>query len=47
MNNESVILTDAGSLVITHTLSLGDIVVSVLLVAILFVMIYENIIRRF
>ncbi|WP_304522175.1 hypothetical protein [Bacillus toyonensis] len=45
--NESLVTTDAGNIVVSHTLTLGDIVISTLLVCLLFVMIYDKITRRF
>ncbi|MEI5966321.1 hypothetical protein WBS45_28835 [Bacillus albus] len=45
--HESLVNTDAGNIVVSHTLTLGDIVVSTLLVCVLFVMIYNQITRRF
>lgn len=45
--NETLITTDTGNIVVSHTLTLGDIVISVLLVCLLFVMIFDKISRRF
>ncbi len=45
--NESLVPTDAGNIIISHTITLGDIVISTLLVCLLFVMIYDKITRRF
>lgn len=45
--NESLVPTDAGNIIVSHTITLGDIIVSTLLVCVLFVMIYNQISRRF
>ena len=47
VTHESLVNTDAGNIVVSHTLTLGDIVVSTLLVCVLFIMIYNQITRRF
>lgn len=45
--NETIITTEAGNIVVAHTLTLGDIVISVILVCILFTMVFDKISRRF
>lgn len=45
--NETILPTDGGTIVIAHSITLGDVVISVLLVLVLFVMIYNNFTRRF
>ncbi|MCU5197928.1 hypothetical protein [Bacillus mobilis] len=45
--NETLIPTDGGTLVVLHSVTLGDIITVVLLTCILFVMIYNNFTRRF
>lgn len=45
--NETLVNTDAGNIVVSHTMTLGDIIISTLLVLILFVMIFNNIKGRF
>ncbi|HDR6318934.1 TPA: hypothetical protein QCU53_005836 [Bacillus thuringiensis] len=45
--NESLVSTDAGNIIVSHTITLGDIMISTLLVCLLFVMIYDKITRRF
>jgi hypothetical protein len=45
--NETLVNTDAGNIVVSHTMTLGDVIISTLLVLILFVMIFNNIKGRF
>lgn len=45
--NEILVPTDAGNIIVSHTITLGDIMISTLLVCLLFVMIYNQITRRF
>ncbi|EEM92701.1 hypothetical protein ACTFRD_31455 [Bacillus cereus group sp. MYBK249-1] len=45
--NETILPTDGGTIVIAHSITLGDVIISVLLVLVLFVMIYNNFTRRF
>lgn len=45
--NESLVPTDAGNIIVSHTITLGDIMISTLLVCLLFVTIYDKITRRF
>ncbi|UYX52419.1 hypothetical protein M3Y14_29155 [Bacillus thuringiensis] len=45
--NETLIPTDGGMLVVSHSITMGDIITIVLLTCILFVMIYNNFSRRF
>lgn len=45
--NETLVNTDAGNIVVSHTMTLGDVIISTLLVLILFVMVFTNIKGRF